>query len=189
MPGPIQKPMWPTGIPKLPKRYSGRTKTKTARGGDDDDDGRRMEDRRRRKREGRKRRTLAKGDGRQARTKQLFRLVSRPCTMQNSASNSKAVRQSAASLFARCESSRFFKREGEANRSLNPNERLRAEENREYKNGIRRARTTPKGIFNELEQWIAARRPESFGGISEAADTSDRNYKNEQTYYCITARH
>lgn len=124
---------------------------------DEDDDGRRMEDRRRRKKERReKEASSGEGDGRQARTKQLFRLVSRPCTMQNSASNSKAVRQSAASLFARCESSRFFKREGEANRSLNPNERLRAEENREYKNGIRRARTTPKGIFNELEQWIAA---------------------------------
>lgn len=67
--------------------------------------------------------SLDEGDGRRS---SCF-VWSRPCTMQNSASNSKAVRQSAASLFARCESSRFFRGRGEgANRSLNPNERLRA---------------------------------------------------------------
>lgn len=48
----------------------------------------------------------SKGDG-NIQTKQMFRLVS-PGTMQNSASNSKAVRQSATSLFAR-ESSRFLR--------------------------------------------------------------------------------
>lgn len=50
-----------------------------------------------------------------------------PGTMQNLASNSKAVRQSAASLFVR-ESSRFFQG---ANRSVNSNERLREKKEEE----------------------------------------------------------
>lgn len=96
-------------------------------GGGDDDDRRRgktAEGRKRAREGGREKKvSLDEGDGRRS---SCF-VWSRPCTMQNSASNSKAVRQSAASLFARCESSRFFRGGGEgANRSLNPNERLRA---------------------------------------------------------------
>lgn len=62
-----------------------------------------------------------------------------PGTMQNSASNSKAVRQSATSLFGR-ESSRFFRG---ANRSLNPNERLRKKKKGNKKRILADRRTTP----------------------------------------------
>lgn len=72
--------------------------------------------------------------------------------MQNLASNSKAVRQSAASLFVR-ESSRFFQG---ANRSVNSNERPR--EKREKKKEERKRKEergvshTPGTISTESER-------------------------------------
>lgn len=111
--------------------------------GDEDDDG--DEDLQKNERERKRIESLGEGDGREAWPKQLFRLVS-PGTIQNSVSNSKAVRQSATSLFAR-KSSRFFK--GRANRFLNPNERLRVRKREKTrKEFAERERTTPKGIFN-----------------------------------------
>lgn len=70
--------------------------------------------------------------------------------MQNSASNSKAVRQSAASLFAG-ESSRFFrgrKRGRRANRFLNPNEQLRVRKREKIRKEFAEKKQ-PKGIFEQ----------------------------------------
>lgn len=158
--------------PKITKTLLGATKTAATMTMTTDGEDRRRKKEREGGREGKREKGLSLGEG-DGRRSSCF-VWSRSCTMQNSASNSKAVRQSATSLFARCESSRFFRG---ANRSLNPNERLRARKREKTRKEFAEREQRRKGYI----QWArTVDRPEVVPPNPSMAfrdpDTSDRNY-------------